>query len=454
MRQGRFCMEEFEGKRWKDLCDVDKKELLKKAVCRDFRVGCPLTNGEGLVEFSETLAVLGSVCDGVISVDDDEILYNPCIGEGGKPLSQEQLDEMFDDYVASVSDVSDGIVYKFEKICKNRPHVVLLGAGASVAAIPNGDKSGKRISAMSGFIKNLGLEWIINEIDLQTSSDNLEDIYMEIYGRADCAVQRIQLENAIEQYFCDFELPDEPTVYDYLLLSLTNKDLVATFNWDPLLAQAYIRCEKITNNLPQLAFLHGNVAIATCEEDMVIGTPYNSCPRCGKILSKVPLLYPIREKNYHSNPYISSSWRQLEQYLQKAYRLTIFGYSAPKSDQAAINMLKNAWGKVEDRNLEEIEIIDIRPEEEVKESWTDFIHTHHYSVYGDIFDSALGKFPRRTCEVLFDNTQNICWMHGDKGFKKNMGFDELEKYLANLLEDEKSGTDILIDPYVCRNKKW
>ena len=118
-----------------------------------------------------------------------------------------------------------------------------------------------------------------------------------------------------------------------------------------------------------MAFLHGNVAIATCEKDMVLGSPYARCSRCGEMLKKVPLLYPIKEKNYNLNPYISMSWTQLEQYLQMAYRLTIFGYSAPKSDQAAIDMLKQAWGAVEDRNLEEIEIIDIRPEEDVIKSW-------------------------------------------------------------------------------------
>ena len=30
----------------------------------------------------------------------------------------------------------------FEKSYKERPHVVIIGAGASVAAIPNGDKNG------------------------------------------------------------------------------------------------------------------------------------------------------------------------------------------------------------------------------------------------------------------------------------------------------------------------
>lgn len=37
----------------------------------------------------------------------------------------------------------------FEELMKKRPHVVILGAGASCAAIPNGDKNGKKISAMN-----------------------------------------------------------------------------------------------------------------------------------------------------------------------------------------------------------------------------------------------------------------------------------------------------------------
>ena len=111
-------------------------------------------------------------------------------------------------------------------------------------------------------------------------------------------------------------------------------------------------------------------------------------------------------------------------------------------------MLKKAWGNVKDRNLEEIEIIDIRPEDDVVKSWEDFIHTHHYSVYNNFFDCALGKFPRRTCELLFDNTMNNRWVHGNRGFKSGMTFAEIEEYLKKLLVDELSGNDILIDPYV------
>lgn len=441
-------MNKYVDKKWKDIRENDKVELLKNAICRDNLVGSPLTDGDGMVCFSETLAAMGTINDGVIQIDGDEVLYNPCIGEGGKPISQEELDKIFDEYESSIPEDLENRVYQFEKSCKNRPHVVLLGAGASVAAILNGDKNGKKISAMKGFIEKLGMKSIISDIYLNTTSDNLEDIYMEMYERDDCKTQISQLQEAIEKYFCDFELPNNPTIYDLLVLSLTKKDLIATFNWDPLLVEAYIRCTKITKNLPQMAFLHGNVAIATCEKDMVLGIPSGICSKCGEPLSKVPLLYPIREKNYDNNPYISLSWKQLGQYLERAYRLTVFGYSAPKSDMAAIEMLKKAWGAVDDRNLEEIEIIDIRSEEDVVDSWSEFIHTHHYSIFYDFFDSALGKFPRRTCELLFDNTQMNRWMHGDKGFKRNMEFPEIEIYLQHLLEDEILGNEILHNPYV------
>ena len=37
---------------------------------------------------------------------------------------------------------------------------------------------------------------------------------------------------------------------------------------------------------------------------------------------------------------------------------TIFGYSAPKTDVEAIDLLKQAWGAIGDRNLEQTEIIN------------------------------------------------------------------------------------------------
>ena len=71
------------------------------------------------------------------------------------------------------------------------------------------------------------------------------------------------LESAVRNYFKSLELPDEPTIYDYLILSLTEKDAIVTFNWDPFLMQAYRR-NLTVGNLPQLIFPHGNVGVGLC----------------------------------------------------------------------------------------------------------------------------------------------------------------------------------------------
>lgn len=343
---------------------------------------------------------------------------------------------------------------EFEAKMKRRPHVVILGAGASVAAIPHGDANGKKISAMAGFIDTLGMSDLIASCNLNTTSDNLEDIYMELYERdnEDTSFHdvRIELEHMIEEYFISYQIPEDPTVYDFLTLSLTKKDLIASFNWDPLLMQAYRRCAYYTRNLPQMVFLHGNVAVGVCEKDKVAGVVGRKCNDCGDVFKPMPLLYPIKKKDYTSNWYIAQSWSGLQYYMNRAYRLTIFGYSAPKSDVAAVGMLKSAWGAIEDRGFEEIEIIDIVNEDKVRDSWKDFIHTHHYSVHKKLFESALGTYPRRTCDVLFDNTMNVRWSYGNRGFKEGMNFDDIEKLIKPMLEDEmgKGENDILNDPYV------
>ena len=39
-------------------------------------------------------------------------------------------------------------------------------------------------------------------------------------------------------------------------------------------------------------------------------------------------------------------------------------------------------------------------------------------------------------------------MYGNKGFKKDMSFIEIESYLYDVFNDENSEKEILIDPYV------
>ncbi len=111
-----------------------------------------------------------------------------------------------------------------------RAHTVILGAGATMVAIPNGDKNGKRSSVMQGMIQKLGLEELMQGVTLETTSDNIEDIYSEIYKKPEYEGVVCELEKKLYDYFDSLELPDSPTIYDFLLLSLTSKDVVAIFN--------------------------------------------------------------------------------------------------------------------------------------------------------------------------------------------------------------------------------
>ena len=60
-------------------------------------------------------------------------------------------------------------------------HVVILGAGATIAAIPNGDKNGIKSPAMNNFFERTNMGHFLERFHIETTSKNLEDIYSELY---------------------------------------------------------------------------------------------------------------------------------------------------------------------------------------------------------------------------------------------------------------------------------
>ncbi len=337
---------------------------------------------------------------------------------------------------------------EYERIMKNRPHLVILGAGATMAAIPHGDKNGRRSSVMNGFIEALGMTELLAGISLKTSSSNLEDIYSELHSRAEYASVREELDRRIRTYFSELELPIQPNIYDLLLLSLRKKDLVATFNWDPLLLQAYQRACQITKELPDLAFLHGNVLVGYCRNHKCDGILTARCRECGEPFEPAPLLYPVANKNYTADPYIHDSWNAVRNKLKHAYLVTVFGYSAPKTDTEAIALLKEAWGAVQERELEDFEFIDIRDEDTLIASWQDFVHSHHYQVHNDFFSSSLAKHPRRTTVELFDRTMDCMFTKALRTFSPSMSWDQVRTLVSELVKEEcaLSGDGVLVTP--------
>lgn len=281
-----------------------------------------------------------------------------------------------------------------------RPHLVILGAGASRQAFPNGDARGRKLPTMPELVETLGLESLLSSGPVPYKGRNFEDIYSDLADRADCTTLVQKLDEIVRQYFGSLELPKEPTLYDHLLLSLRPKDGIATFNWDPLLFMSALRLAAKAE-LPYLVFLHGNVAIGYCDQDRQKGYVSGVCSKCRKPYKTSRLLYPVGQKNYQNDISISREWRDVEKALKSAYALTIFGYSAPGTDVEAKRLMTQAWGKAGRRELEQIEIIDILPEAELQKRWSEFILEHHYEVTKDFYCSRIAKHPRRSCEAIW-----------------------------------------------------
>lgn len=209
-----------------------------------------------------------------------------------------------------------------------RPHVVIVGAGASLAAFPHGDKHGRKLPLMNNIAGTLGLGPLLDDAGIDDHRDDFERLYSDLVtgGRHPSLVAEI--DKAVFEYFSQMELPDEPTLYDNLVLSLRNKDVIATFNWNPFLVQALARHGN-PENLPNLLFLHGNVAIGHCMEHKPIGVGRRgrACHRCGRAFQNSRLLYPVRQKNYQQNPFIAKNWELLQGSLKDAFLVTVFGSS-------------------------------------------------------------------------------------------------------------------------------
>lgn len=319
-----------------------------------------------------------------------------------------------------------------------RPHLFILGAGATMATIPSGDKNGRKSSVMNNFLSVIGHADILSGIKLHTQSKNIEEIYSELAERPECSEVKIKIENAIYKHFAQLELPDTPTLYDYLLISLRGKDCVATFNWDPLLLQAYNRVNKITKDLPHLLFLHGCVSVGVCENCGWAEPLQNgSCYKCGGILKPSKLMYPVVNKNYDQDIFIKRNKNIFLDFLEKGCIITIWGYSAPESDVMAKQLMIEAFNRGLHR-LDYIEIIDIDNEDSLYKKWYKLAeHTNfHIKIYKNLLDSIIGEFPRRSVEGYTKRYFEGWWNGNERLFSDINTFDKLAEVILPLIRNE------------------
>ena len=252
------------------------------------------------------------------------------------------------------------------------------------------------------------------------------------------------MEKKLYEYFSNVQLPSFLTIYDLLILSLTEKDCIVSFNWDSLLIQAYNRVAKITWNRPKILFLHGNVGAGVCKDCMTFGLIQNYCRKCGKPYNAVPLLYPVEQKDYNSDSFIRDQWSVAKYYISKAGKVTIFGYSAPSSNKEASEILKAAFSKHDGvHRLDAVEIIE-RPgfnANEISETWQYFfsLTNYHSDIVDSFYNSCLAQAPRRTLQYQYQQFIRGWWGQPKIHFSKQDTFESVETLLKPLLVNEEQG---------------
>jgi hypothetical protein len=296
---------------------------------------------------------------------------------------------------------------------------------------------------MSDLVEALELGPVLEEHGFEAPKADFEALYSKLATSGQHQELVARIDKTVLEYFAHMEVPDTPTLYDYLVLSLRPKDLIATFNWDPLLWQVMCRNARRLGPevLPRNLYLHGNVAIGYCGKHTpaTVADQNTRCRKCGSLLAPSPLIYPVTQKNYNAHPAIAASWRELQGHLKRALILTIFGYGAPETDVEAIELMKQARGDPNSKEhvLDQIEIIDIRCEGELYRNWKAFICGDHYFRYADFYQSLPALHPRRTCEDFWEAIME-CNPQEDRAMPRGADWAQLDAWLAPLLQQERA----------------
>ncbi|MBP5641041.1 MAG: hypothetical protein J6X55_16290 [Victivallales bacterium] len=307
------------------------------------------------------------------------------------------------------------------QLMKKQPHIMLLGAGASVAVMK--DLGLTAPSPMKGFLKNAGLEDCLKGVTLKTKSDNLEDIYQELCVSPEHKDICQKLELGIVEYMRGFHLPKgRLSIYERIILSMTGNDRIYSFNWDPLLPEAFANVLDAyrqwliptpQEHLPEIHYLHGNVAVGYCaeHENLEDGFSGRKCTQCGKTYIDTELLYP-NGKKVPTDCYGKTVFNWFKEDLFRSPFLTVFGYSAPDADNDYIADILSNWKGTQYGNLffKHIEVIDIAHGNHLWRKWRPFYKDRSYfSYYKAISKSYLFNHPRTMINDWIEEKYNGNW---------------------------------------------
>src|SRR5712692_165258 len=110
--------------------------------------------------------------------------------------------------MTDLKDYEVSVQQEIEEVSVDKPHVLLLGAGASKAALPNGDKNGKPVPILRDIARDLHLHRDFSQDLVKLSQTDFEAAYSKLFSRGD-SQELEQINQKIAGYFSSLELPDE-----------------------------------------------------------------------------------------------------------------------------------------------------------------------------------------------------------------------------------------------------
>lgn len=108
-------------------------------------------------------------------------------------------------------------------------HLVVLGAGASIASsMRNPERLGRKLPSMNDLPKVIDMLDILCQLPIELICENFEGVYGNIYEWDSASKYLKEINDRIYAYFEGLQLSLQPTIYDYLMMSLIDKDVIVS----------------------------------------------------------------------------------------------------------------------------------------------------------------------------------------------------------------------------------
>lgn len=309
-------------------------------------------------------------------------------------------------------------------------HIVILGSGSTVATLKELNTEVNSYT-LENFCEDPFFTQFLESLDIDYKKMNIEEI-CDYLNKSDKEKYE-ELCKLIRQKYEQIKLPKDTCILEKLLLSLTNKDVVISFNWDSLIIQAYNRVQDFIpqQELPDLLFPHGNVEAGYTDTKYgCLSNPQNAG------FTPSPLNMPVDELDYLSNRFIQDQWNKFKRHIYEAQMITFFGYSGPPSDAKDMETFFNIF--VQNRDCARFEVIDKDTDtaKQVSQKWSQYIlYTEHEpECRGSFYESRMAIEPRQSIRSL------DCW----NGLtKKEYSFEPSDSmanivYKLNLIDELKA----------------